>query len=275
MQLVPGSYTITVNSLGMYESNYKITVLSSGTLDISLKTKSFQIGEAVISANKSHNVRSTAMGFEKISTKSIKEIPVIMGEKDIVKVALLLPGVQTVGEISSGFNVRGSAADQNMFYINNLPIYNSSHLFGLYTTFNADAISEFDFYKSNIPIEYGGQLSSIFDIKAKEGNTKNFSARGGIGPLSSRALIEGPLFNDSASSYLISARSSYSDWLLNQIENVDIKNSSATFYDALMNFSLKLSEKNYVNLFFYGSNDNSNLTFGIKNKYTNLGGALK
>ncbi len=274
-QLKPGNYTVIANSLGMYEKTYKITLLSGGKLDIALKTKSFLMDEAVVSANRNHNVRSTTMGYEKISSKAIKQLPVVLGEQDIVKVALLLPGVQTIGEISSGFNVRGSPADQNMFYINDLPVYNSSHLFGLYTTFNSDAISEFDFYKSNIPIEYGGQLSSIFDIKAKKGNTEHFSARGGIGPLSSRALVEGPILNDSSSSYLISARTTYSDWILNQIENVDIKNSSASFYDALASFSLKVSQKDHIDLFFYGSNDKSDLAFGIKNDYNNLGGSLK
>ncbi|NOQ24113.1 MAG: TonB-dependent receptor plug domain-containing protein [Bacteroidales bacterium] len=273
--LVPGTYTVTANSLGMYEKNYKITIYSDGKLDIPLKTKSFQIGEAVVSANRNHNVRSTSMGFEKITAKSIKELPVVLGEPDIIKVALLLPGVQTIGEVSSGFNVRGSPADQNMFYINGLPIYNSSHLFGLYTTFNSDAINAFEFYKSNIPIEYGGSLSSIFDIEAKKGNNGNLSARGGIGPLSSRVLIEGPMQKDSSSSFLISYRSTYSDWILNQIDNVDIKNSKASFNDALMNFSFHLNQKNILDLLLYSSLDNSDLTFGIKNKYTNMGGSIK
>jgi hypothetical protein len=275
VKLKPGEYTISANSLGMHEKNYAIEIYSNGQLDIPLKTKSFLLDEAVVTANRNHNVRSTTMGFEKITAKDINELPVILGEKDIVKVALMLPGVQSVGEASSGFNVRGSPADQNIFYINNLPIYNSSHLFGLYTTFNSDAISSFEFYKSNIPVEYGGHLSSIFTINSKEGNKEHFSARGGIGPLSCRALIEGPILKDSSSSYLISIRSTYSDWLLNQIKNVDIKNSSASFYDALMNFSFDLSDKNKINLFLYGSNDISDLSFGIKNNYSNTGASIK
>jgi hypothetical protein len=214
--ITPGTYTLIAYSLGMYNRNYKITVLSDGKLNIPLKTKSFLLEEAVVSANRNHNVRSTSMGFEKITAKSIKELPVVLGEPDIIKVALLLPGVQTIGEISSGFNVRGSPADQTMFYINDLPIYNSSHLFGLYTTFSSDAINAFEFYKSNIPIEYGGHLSSIFNIEAKKGNKENFSARAGIGPFSSRLLIEGPMQRDSSSSFLISYRSTYSDSIINK-----------------------------------------------------------
>ncbi len=274
IELKPGNYTLSANSLGMCEKNYKLEVNSSGKLDIPLKINSILLDGAVVTSTRNHNVKSTSMGFEKISAKAMKEFPVVLGEQDIVKVALLLPGVQTIGEVSSGFNVRGSPADQNMFYISDLPIYNSSHLFGLYTTFNSDAISEFEFYKSNIPIEYGGHLSSIFNINTKKGNTEHLSARGGISPLSSKALIEGPIFKDS-SSYLISFRSSYSDWLLKRINNFDIKNSEASFYDALMNFSFKLSEKDNIGLFLYGSNDFSDLAFGIRNKYTNLGASMK
>jgi hypothetical protein len=270
----PGNYTLSVNSLGMYEKTFKLTVVSSGNLDIPLKVKSFMINEAVVTANQDHNVRSTNMGFEKISAKAIKELPAIFGERDIVKVALLLPGVQSIGEVSSGFNVRGSPADQNIFYINGLPVYNSSHLYGLFTTFNSDAINEFNFYKSNIPIEYGGFLSSIFDINAKEGNNQYVTARGGIGLTSGRILIEGPIVKNN-SSFLISVRSTYSDWILKQIENVDIQNSSASFYDGLMNFSLNLTKSNSVDLFLYGSQDYADLAFGIKNQYTNMGGSLK
>ncbi len=271
----PGIYTLSVNSFGMHEKTYKLTVHSRGRLDIPLKTKSFLLEEAVVSANRNHNVRSTAMGFEKITAQAIKELPVVLGEPDIVKVALLLPGVQSVGELSSGFNVRGSPADQNMFYINNLPLYNSSHLYGLYTTFNADAIEAFEFYKGNIPVEFGGHLSSVFDIKAKKGDENNISIRGGIGPFASRILVEGPIGRDSISSFLISYRSTYSDWILKKIDDVDLQNSSASFYDGLINCTFGITTKDNIDVLLYGSNDESDLAFGIKNNYSNLGGTVK
>ncbi|MDX9695207.1 MAG: TonB-dependent receptor [Bacteroidales bacterium] len=273
IQIEPGDYTLLVNSLGKFEKTYRVNVLSNGQLNISLKTKPFLIDEAVVSASRNHNIKSSNMGFEKMSAVAIKKIPVVLGEQDIIKVALLLPGVQTVGEASAGFNVRGSPADQNMFYINSLPVYNSSHLFGLFTTFNSDAINEFRMYKSNIPIEYGGFLSSVFDIDSKEGNKENFSARGGIGPVSAKLLIEGPITKNKGS-YLISARSTYSEWLLNQINNPEINNSSASFYDGLINLTYSVNEKNNLKLFLYGSNDNSDIAFGLRNKYDNLGGTL-
>ena len=274
IDILPGTYTLTVNSLGMYKKSLKLNVLSYGTLNIPLEVKAFLLDETVVLADRKQNVRSPVMGFERITEKTIKELPVVLGEKDIVKIVLLLPGVQTIGEISSGFNVRGSPSDQNMFYINDLPVYNSSHLFGLFTTFNSDAISEFKFYKNSIPVEYGGQLSSIFDIDVKRGNQKNLTVRGGIGLTSGRVLVEGPLKKD-LSSFLVSVRSTYSDWLLKQVDNLDVKSSSASFQDALVDFSLQLDESNNLQLFFYGSHDFADLAFGIRNEYSNLGANIK
>lgn len=274
MELLPGNYTVVVSSLGMYEKSLKLTVLSGGEANIQLQVKSFLLNEATVTGTRNENINAPTMGFERMTQMAIKELPVVLGEKDVVKIVLLLPGVQSIGEISSGFNVRGSPSDQNMFYINDLPIYNSSHLFGLFTTFNSDAIGEFKFYKNSIPIEYGGQLSSIFDIDVKKGNNKNFSAMGGIGPTSARVLAEGPLEKEK-SSYLVSFRSSYSDWLLNRVDNLDVQNSAASFQDALMDFSLQLSKSNKLGLFFYGSRDYADLAFGIENEYSNLGTDIK
>ncbi len=273
-KIPPGTYTITISSMIMHEKAYKVNIYEDGKLNIPLQIKSYEIDEITISANQNDNVKSSNMGFEKITAKAIKELPSILGEKDIVKVALLLPGVQTIGELSSGFNVRGSPSDQNVFYINNMPIYNSSHVFGLFTAFNGDAISEFKFYKSNLPIEYGGHLSSIFDIEAKKGNKNNFSARGGIGLTSARVLIEGPLWKEKIS-YIVSLRSSYSDWLLSLIKDPDVSNSSISFYDALININGFISKNNKIDVFAYNSNDLSDLAFGIKNEYSNIGASLK
>lgn len=272
--LEPGPFTLTVNCLGYTSKSFKINLLSDGELDITLTTKSILLEEAVISANRHHNVESTHMGLDNITSAAIKKLPVILGEQDVVKVALLLPGVQSIGEISSGFNVRGSPADQNIFYINGVPVYNATHLFGLFTTFNPDAVNGFDLYKSNIPVEYGGRLSSIFNIEAKKGNLHNFSARGGISPVSGRVMVEGPLKKEKGS-FLASFRTTYSDWLLKQTDNVDISHSAASFYDALVNFSFRVNQKNNLGLFLYGSDDFSDIAFGVRNRYTNLGTSLK
>jgi len=272
--LDPGEYTLTVSSMGRYGKKYKLTVLGSGRLNISLEPKPFMIGEAVVSTERHHNVRTGQMGFEKLESQQIKAMPVVMGEQDIVQAALMLPGIQSVSEVSSGFNVRGSPADQNMFYIDGLPVYNVSHLFGLFTAFNPDAIDEFSVYKANIPIHYGGRLSSVFDIRTQAGNLQEFKARGGISPVTSRMVAEGPIWKDK-SSYLVGVRSTYSDWVLENIKDPQVRNSSARFMDGLARLDINFGKNDKIRIFGYASKDQSDLEIGAESLYNNLGMSLK
>ena len=274
IRLQKGQYTLSVKSMGSHEKKYRIKVLSDGNLNVSLETKTYMIRETVITARRNDNVSATSLGMEKLTTQTIKQMPVVMGEQDIIKAALMLPGVQSINEASSGFNVRGSPSDQNMFYINNLPVYNVSHLFGMFTAFNPDAVNEFSLYKSSIPVSYGGHLSSIFDIEAKQGNMKEFSARGGISPVTTRMIVEGPLLKDTIS-YLFGMRSTYSNWVLKEIKDVSISNSSASFADALANITHKAGKNDQFNLFAYTSRDRSDLTIGLNNTYSNTGASLQ
>ncbi|MCD4727375.1 MAG: TonB-dependent receptor [Pirellulales bacterium] len=273
LTLKKGKYTFIISSLGYEEEKFKVDLLSNGVFNIDLITKSFLLDEFTVSSERFHNVRGNQMGLEKLSTKKITEIPVVLGEKDIIKVALLLPGIQTVGEGSSGFNVRGSPADQNLFYINGVPVYNTSHLFGFFSSFNSDAINEFSLYKSNIPVQFGGRLSSVFNISAKQGNQKKFSMMGGISPISGKILVEGPIQNGK-SSYLIGLRSTYSDWMLKTVRDLDIQNSSAKFSDAVANFSFALNQNNRLQLFTYFSYDLANIAKVSEHDYTNLGASV-
>ncbi|HPE55625.1 MAG TPA: TonB-dependent receptor [Bacteroidales bacterium] len=273
IELKKGTYTIRFSSLESIEQNYKVTLLSDGELDVLLPTKSYQLSEVVVSSSRNHNVSGSQMGFERITVKQIKEIPVVMGERDLIKVALLLPGVQSVGEGSSGFNVRGSPVDQNLFYINRVPVYNSSHLFGFFSVFNADAVSEFTLLKGNIPAQYGGRLSSIFDITAHEGRKDKFSMKGGISPITANVMLEGPLQKDK-SSYMLSFRSTYSDWILGRTRNLTLKNSSAFFGDLMAGFSIQLDPKNEINIFGYYSYDDADIAGLTTNKYQNQGGSV-
>lgn len=273
LTLPKGKYTFIISNIENETVKYKVEVLSSGRLDIIMDPKSYLLDEVVISSERHHNVKGSQMGFEKLTMEKIKEIPVVLGERDIIKVALLLPGVQSVGEGSSGFNVRGSPIDQNLFYLNNIPVYNTSHALGFFSAFNADAIESFSLYKSNIPLNFGGRLSSIFDIKAKHGNNEKFSARGGISPITGRLMVEGPIKKNN-SSYLVGVRSTYSDWILNLVNDPDIKNSSVRFGDAVAGLSFKLSEKDHLNFFSYGSYDKINLSGRTKHNYENLGASL-
>ncbi len=268
-----GKHFFKINSVNIEEKNIKIDLLSNGTLDLALDDKIIILKDVIISSEREVHMVGTQMGLEKVISKDAKKIPLVFGEKDIIKVATLLPGVQTVGEGSSGFNVRGSPADQNLFYINNVPIYNTSHLSGFFSAFNADVIDKFSLYKSNIPLQYGGRLSSVFEIKTKTGNEDQVSARFGIGPITGRFTVEGPLKKDK-STFLIGVRSTYSDWILNFVKDPIVKNSKAQFGDVVGNFSFHLNEKNHLNVFSYASKDKMDLYTQSKYDYQNIAGSV-
>lgn len=273
LSLPRGRHTLKVRNVGYEETAFKVEVLSSGSQDFYILKKVFMMEAVEIRSDADHNVKSVQMGVEKISIKDIKEIPTVMGERDIIKVALLLPGVQSIGEGSSGFNVRGSPADQNIFYIGDVPVYNTSHLFGFFSAFNADAVSEFKLYKSSIPAKYGGRLSSIFDIRALQGNMDKFKARGGISPITARLLAEGPIVKEKLS-YTAGIRTTYSDWVLNFVDVEDVKNSKGNFGDGIINLTYEANSKNRIRLFGYYSYDEINLASKVNNSYQNAGTSL-
>lgn len=274
LELMPGKYTLTYNSLESIERNVKIDIRSSGKLNINLDQNLFLLQEVEITYSQNDNVRGTQMGFEKISGKMISEIPVVLGEQDIIKVALLLPGVTTIGEGAAGFNVRGSPADQNLFIIENTPVYNTAHLFGFFSAFNPDIIDNFTLYKGSIPARFGGRLSSIFDISTKTGNMEHFSARGGISPITARLMVEGPIVKDKIS-YIAGIRSTYSDWVLQFVKDPDIRNSSAYFGDIVLGLDARVNMKNKLKLFGYYSEDRIKLANSTKYKFKNQGASME
>ncbi len=273
LDIEKGDRLLIAGNLETKEKRINLRILSDGRLDILLEERLVTLNAVVISADKEQIVRSTQMGYQRLASKEIKEIPVVLGEQDIIKVSLLLPGIQTVGEGSSGVNVRGSPTDQNLFMINNIPVYNTSHLLGFFSAFNSDAIRDFELYKSNIPVQNGGRLSSIFDIRARQGNQKNFSAQGGVSPVTARLTVEGPLKKD-AGSFLVAVRSTYSDWILGKIDDPDINKSSAGFADAIVNLAFEVSSNNRFNFTTYHSTDRVNLIDRNRYKYANNGGSL-
>lgn len=274
LKIPRGKYTMRVRNVGYEETAFKVEVLSSGKQDFYLLKKVFLMETVEIRSEADHNVKSVQMGVEKIAIKDIREIPTVMGERDIIKVALLLPGVQSIGEGSSGFNVRGSPADQNIFYIGDVPVYNTSHLFGFFSSFNSDAVSEFKLYKSSIPARYGGRLSSVFDIQPLQGNMEKFGARGGISPITARLLAEGPIVKNKLS-YTAGLRTTYSDWVLNFVDVPEVKNSSGNFGDGILNLTWDLNNKNRIKAFGYYSYDRISLASKVNNDYENAGASLK
>lgn len=273
LELKPGKYTLDFNSLESIERRVKIELRSSGTLNINLDQNLYLLQEVEVKSSQNHNVRGTQMGFEKLTGKMIKEIPVVLGEQDIIRVAMLLPGVTSVGEGASGYNVRGSPSDQNLFYIEGTPVYNTSHLFGFFSAFNPDIIDNFTLYKGSIPARFGGRLSSIFDVSTKTGNMERFSARGGISPITARLMVEGPIAKEKVS-YIAGIRSTYSDWVLKLVKDPEIRNSKAYFGDAVLGFDAHIDPNNKIKLFGYYSEDRIKLSNSSKYNFQNQGATL-
>lgn len=273
MNLKTDKYKVQITHLSMKRMEYYFQIYSSGSVLIEMHKELKELDEVVVSASHNDNVKGMQMGYERISVKSMKEIPLVMGEKDVLKVATMLPGVESIGEGSSGINVRGSASDQNMFYLNKIPVYNTSHLFGFFTSFSPDIINDFTLYKSNIPANYGGRLSSIFDITTRQGNKKKFHGQGGISPVTAHLSFDGPLIKDKTS-IIASWRSSYSDWIFNRIDNFDLKNSNAFFYDATLGVNTDINDKNTLKVFGYKSFDKFSLLGKNDYQYSNTGTSI-
>lgn len=270
--LKPGNYTALFNFLGYEHKKYRLKIFSSGDFTIRLLKSVFQIDEFVVHGDRAMSVIRKDPGLDKINVRSIKEMPMMMGERDILKVSGTLPGIVSSGEGSSGLNVRGGSSDENAFYINKIPIYNTAHLFGFFPAFNADIIKDFSVYKGYIPARYGGRLSSVFNIVTRQGNRKKFTAHGGLSPISGNLVVEGPLKKDTCS-ILLSARSTYSDWILKKIKDPNIRASAANFYDfaAGLNYDI---QKTQLSLFFYHSKDHFRLSDISNYSYSNSGISL-
>jgi len=253
--LPKGQYKLEYRLIGMRTVQRNIIIHSDGNLDVELEDKVESLNEVVVVAKQESIVKSLRMGVEKISMKTIKQLPMGFGEADIIKTSLLLPGVQSVGEASSGFNVRGGSVDQNLILLNDASILNTSHFFGFFSSFNSELVKDVTLYKSGVPAKYGGRVSSVMDITLKDGNRKKLEVGGGISPVSGRLNIQGPIVKDK-SSFIIGARSTYSNWVLNLLDDEKLKNSSAGFYDVQGNFSFDLDQNNSLYLSAYISHDN-------------------
>lgn len=268
----PGKYHSIVECLGYEQKKIFLEILSDGEFIIELTKKDIQIEELLVFGDRLTNIRSKEPGLEMLTIKKIKQIPMMMGEVDIIKISSLLPGIVNVGEGSSGLNVRGGGSDQNIFYINKIPIYNTSHIFGFYPAFNSDIIKDFSIYKGHVPAQYGGRVSSVFNIVSRQSNPTQFTAHGGINPISGYVTIESPIIKESLT-MILSARSSYSDWILKKIKDPVIGNSSAAFNDVCGSLNYQRKETQW-SLFFYNSNDRFRLSNINEYQYANLGGSL-
>jgi hypothetical protein len=273
LSLPRGRHTMSIQSIGMKDTRRQIMVSGNGKLNIELQGQIMTLKKVVIAAQKLSNVKATQMGVQKIDIKTIKQVPVAFGEADLLRVILTLPGVKSVGESSTGLNVRGGSADQNLILFNDMTIYNPSHFFGLFSAFNPEVVKDVQLYKSSVPARYGGRLSSVLDITSREGNKKDITGSAGIGLLTSRLELEGPLARDKTS-FIFGVRTTYADWLLNALPE-QYKNSKASFYDANLGVSHEFDKKNSIYITGYLSRDGFNLNSDTLYHYGNQNFSLK
>ena len=199
LSLAAGEYNMTINYIGYLTVERVLTINVDARMDFTL-VQNNQLEEVVISSvRKDENVSNPQMGVEKVNISDVRNVPVLFGERDILKTAQLLPGIKSAGEGNSGFYVRGGSADQNLILLDEAPVYNASHLLGFFSTFNSDAIKAVTVYKGGMPAQYGGRLSSVLDIKMNDGNRKDYTVEGGIGLIASRVKVEGPIVKDKGS----------------------------------------------------------------------------
>ncbi|MBD0724524.1 collagen-binding protein [Flavobacterium sp. L1I52] len=261
-----GNQKIVISYIGYQNIEKNVSINQSTKMNWELKENGEMLNEVVIKDNSGRsNTRTPEMSVNKLSIASIKKMPVVLGEVDVIKSILLLPGVTNAGEGASGFNVRGGGADQNLILLDEATIYNSSHVFGFFSVFNPDAIKDLKLYKGGIPARFGGRASSVLDIYQKDGNSNDFHVNGGIGLISSRLLAEGPIVKDKAS-FLIGGRASYAHLFLKLSE--EQKNNSAYFYDLNTKLSYKINDNNSLYLSGYFGRD----VFAIDKSFSNTYG---
>jgi len=268
-----GKQVLKVQNVGMKATRRQIILYTDGLLNIEMDEDVVALKEVVVEAERDVNVTGMQMGVERLDIQAIKQMPSAFGEADIMKIVLTLPGVQSVGEGANGFNVRGGSTSQNLILLNDAVIYNPSHLFGFFTAFNPDIVRNVELHKAGIPAEYGGRISSVFEVDMKDGNKKKFVGSGGVGLVTGRLSLEGPIIKDKAS-FLVAGRSSYSDWLLKRLPNATFKNSTAGFSDLNARVSYDIDEKNSVYITGYLSQDqfrlNSDSLYNYKNSNASI-----
>ncbi|MDE0600158.1 MAG: TonB-dependent receptor, partial [Dokdonia donghaensis] len=269
--LPEGTYKVQVSYLGYKDVIETIELNKDIRKNIALSTSLEQLDEIVIEEKVERvRIRKPQMSVNALTSETIKSIPVVLGEADVIKAILLLPGVTSAGEGASGFNVRGGAADQNLILLDEATIFNSSHLFGFFSVFNPDAIKDLKLYKGGIPARYGGRVSSVLDIYQKEGNSKKTKVTGGIGAVASRLLVEGPIVEDKAA-FLFGGRASYAHLFL-PLFDIDNK---AYFYDLNTKINYKINDNNSLYLSGYFGRDLFSVSDSFKNVYGNAVGNFR
>ena len=273
LTLPRGVHLLQFSFIGMKEKQVNVNLYGSGEMDMEMNSMLIPLKETVISAQKNVIFQRYEVGVEKVNISSFRLLPTSLGESDIIKSVLLIPGVQSVGEGSAGFNVRGGSSDQNLILLYGAPIYNSSHFFGFFSAVNSDIIRDVTLYKGGIPGRFGGRISSVLDITSKDGNRKEFAGNAGISPITAHFMIEGPIKKDTCT-YILTGRTTYSNWVFGLIDNSSLKNSRASFYDLNGKITYDLNKNNRIDVSSYLSHDsfkfNSDTTYSYDNNIVAL-----
>lgn len=278
ISLPTGKHTLLFQYAGMKTTQRNIVLFSNGSLHVDMLVDVIALQEVVIESGRDANIKDIKVGVSKVNIEESKTVPMALGEKDVMRVATTMAGVQTVGEGAAGYNVRGGKADQNLILVGGAPVYNPNHFFGFFSAFNADAIEDMEVYKGSIPAEYGGRLSSIFDLGSKTANKQKFSGSGGISPVTSRLTLEIPVIKDTTS-ILIGGRATYSNWALKYVDNANFRENKVDFHDVITKIDHVINDKNKIVATGYFSRDffrlNSDTLFSFSDfSYINLNGSL-
>jgi hypothetical protein len=268
LTLPRGAHFLQYSFIGMKEKIINLNLYGPGELNVDMSSVLIPLKETVVSAQKSVTLQRFEVGAEKINITTFKLLPTAMGETDIIKSILLIPGVQSVGEGSAGFNVRGGSVDQNLVLLYGAPVYNSSHFFGFFSSVNSDIIKDVTLYKGGIPSRYGGRISSVLDIGSREGNRKEFAGNAGISPITTHVSLEGPIIKDKLT-YLLTARTTYSNWILKLVNDPALKNSRASFYDLNAKLTYDINKNNKIDFSAYTSHDDFRFNSDTVYSYNN------
>lgn len=275
LKVPQGEVDIEMTGIGVIDTHRRLMVYEDGIIDIELEDKMQTLEEVTVTANKRENVKDVQMGVESLVVEELKTIPTAFGELDVIKVVQALPGVKTMGEASSGLNVRGGSTDQNLIQFNNGTVYNPTHLFGFFSAFNGSIVQDMELYKGSIPAKFGGRISSVLDINSRKGNKEEYQGELSLGLLTSSVALEGPIKKDKTS-LLLSGRTTYSDWMLGLLpEKSGYKNGKAGFWDANMVLSHQFSQKDNLYLSGYYSHDRFNFIENEKYSYANANASLQ
>ena len=274
MELAPGYHVLVASAMGIRKMQREVFLYNDGVLDLSMEEDVQELEEVVVEAKAEQNIVAAVTGGQQIESEASKNIPVVLGERNILQVAKALPGISSAGEGATGLNVRGGKTDQNLILLDDAVIYNPTHFFGIFQALNPFTTEGVDIYKGSIPVEYGGRLASVLDIRTKNGSTEGVKAEGSVGPVTANLALELPVKQDT-SSLVIGGRGAYADWILRSLDEESLNNSEASFFDGIIKYHQRLGDNSELRATTYFSHDEFSITSDSLYHYNNALASLR